>query len=355
MSYTAVPLRLEEHRTALGRLWAENMEDPRVAGVVDARMRWFYEESPYGAPRTWLTIEEPGGKPVGCGSYYPRDTFVRGRRLKAAILADFAVDKDHRVAGAAVTVQRAVATNSTPLGVDLLYGYPNKAGIQVFQRVGHKVVGEVSYWAKPLRSAYKIREFVQSPAVAEIAGLAVDALFWVDDARLFAGRALAYATETVRTADHRFDELWERASPPRLIMGERSSAYLNWRYSTFKTADYSFFCLVERASRRLAGYVAYVIDGPKVTIADLFCDDLESTAVTLLLRFAVQMRVSGVSFISLAYIGDAAFERQLEALNFMRASGSRPLVVYAKGVPEDLKDEIMDPRRWFMIDGELDI
>ena len=352
MSYAAAPLRLEEHRAALCRLWAENMEDPRIAGVVDARLRWFYDENPYGAPQTWLSIESPGDTAIGCGSWYPRDTFVRGRRLRAGILADFAVDKDHRVAGAAVTVQRAVATNS---GLELLYGYPNKAGIQVFQRVGHKVVGEVSHWAKPLRASYKIREFVQNPALAELAGLAVDAVFWADDARLLADRPLALSTEITRRADARFDDLWARAAPPRLIMGERSAAYLNWRYADFKTAEHAFFCLIERRTGRLAGYVAYAIEGRKATVADLFCADMDRDVAPLLLRFAVRMRLSGVDFISLSYIGDAAFERQLEALNFMRASGSRPLVVYSKGLPEDLKDEILDPRRWFMIDGELDI
>lgn len=372
MSYAAVPLRIEEHRAALCHLWAENMEDRRVASVINARLRWFYNENPYGAPRTWLTIQSPppaGGSPagpggapgpdgddvVGCGSYYPRDTFVRGRRLKAGILADFAIHKDHRAAGAAITVQRAVATNSAPLGVELLYGYPNKAGVQVFQRVGHKIVGEVSQWAKPLRAAYKLREFVQSPALAELAGFAVDALFWADDARLFADRPLAFSTEITRAADARFDDLWARALPPALIMGERSAAYLNWRYATFKTAEYAFFCLVERRTGRLAGYIAYAIDDRKATIADLFCADMERDAAPLLLRFAVRMRLAGIDFLSLSYIGDAAFERQLEGLNFMRASGTRPLVVYSKGLPEDLKDEILDPRRWFMLDGELDI
>jgi hypothetical protein len=191
--------------------------------------------------------------------------------------------------------------------------------------------------------------------LAEAAGVAVDALFWTDDVRHLLRAPLTYATETVRTADARFDELWQRAQPPRYIMGERSAAYLNWRYANFKTAEYRFFCLIERRTSRLAGYVAYVIDDKKATIADLFCDDLERTVTPLLLRFALQMRLDGVNFLSLSYVGNSAFEKQLESLNFMRASGSRPLVVYAKGVPEDLRDEIMDKERWFMIDGELDI
>jgi hypothetical protein len=355
MSYAAVPLRLEEHRRDLVRLWTESMEDPAIAGVVDARLRWLYNENPYGTTRTFLTLQSPGDGIVGCGSYYPRDTFIKGRRVKAAILAEFAVHKEHRVAGAAVTVQRAVATESATHGIELLYGYPNKAGVQVFQRVGHKVIGEIGYWAKPLRSAYKLREFFQSPLLAEVAGVAVDALFWADDARQLARDPLTHTTAIVRTADSRFDELWERSRPPRYIMGERSSAYLNWRYACFKTAEYRFFCLSERKTGRLVGYIAYAVSGRKVTVADLFCDDLERTAAPLLLRFALRMRLGGMNFISLSYIGNPFFERQLEALNFMRASGSRPLVVYTKGIPADLKDEIMNKDRWFMIDGELDI
>jgi Acetyltransferase (GNAT) domain len=355
MSYAAVPLRLEEHRKELVRLWTEDMGDPRIADVVDERMRWLYDENPYGATRTFLTVQSPGDGVVGCGSFYPRDTFVRGRRVKAAILCEFAVHKDHRVAGAAVTVQRAVASESAAHGVEMLYGYPNKGGIQVFQRVGHKIIGEVANWAKPLRSAYKLREFVHSSPLAKAAGALVDALFWTDDARRLVRDPFAYTTEIVRAADGRFDELWQRAQPTPYIMGERSSAYLNWRYASFKTAEHRFFCLIERRTRRLAGYVAYVIEERKVTVADMFSHDLERVTTPLLLRFALRMRLAGMNFISLSYVGNPFFEKQLEALNFMRASGSRPLVVYTKGVAEDLKDEIMNKDRWFMIDGELDI
>lgn len=355
MSYAAVPMQLQEHRRDLLRLWTESMGDRRIGSVADDRLRWLYGENPYGPARTFLTVDAPAGGVVGCASFYPRDTFVRGRRVKAAILAEFAVHKQHRAAGAAVTVQRAVAAESVAAGFELLYGYPNKAGIPVFQRVGHKVIGEAGRWVKPLRSAYKLRDLVKSPRLAEAAGFAADVLFTSADLLHLARAPLAYTTEIVEAADGRFDDLWRRAAPPPYIMGERSAAYLNWRYARFTTEKYRFFCLLERGTRRLAGYVAYAIEGRTASVADLFCADLQRAAAPLLIHFALRMRLARMNSISLCYVGSPWFEEQLSALHFLRASGSRPLVVYARGVPGDLAAEVMDKDRWFMLDGELDI
>ena len=51
--------------------------------------------------------------------------------------------------------------------------------------------------------------------------------------------------EIVDRADARFDRLWERARHHYGLAGERTSAYLNWRYAEFTTARHRFFCLTD--------------------------------------------------------------------------------------------------------------
>src|SRR5688572_21859404 len=89
-----------EYRDALLRLWADNMSDPRIGSCLPERYSWLYERNPAGQPTTVIAINDTGGEAVGCGSVYPRRMQVAGREVLAAVPADFAVDRRHRIGGA---------------------------------------------------------------------------------------------------------------------------------------------------------------------------------------------------------------------------------------------------------------
>src|SRR5262249_5659159 len=120
MAYVARPLELDAHRDALANLWRENMSDARITDVVSERMRWLYERNPAGPARTWLGVVVGSEQIVGCGSFFPRTMFVGGSAVPSGVLSDFAVDRAHRVAGAAITIQRALVKASPPAGITVL-------------------------------------------------------------------------------------------------------------------------------------------------------------------------------------------------------------------------------------------
>lgn len=412
-TYTAARIAPEEHRATLARLWRENLAEPGLDDdLVERRMRWFHEENPAGPARTWMGYHGPEREVIGSGSFYPRDTVVAGHKLKAGILGDFAVDKAHRIAGAAMSVQREIARAAREAGADFLYAFPNRASFPIFQRAGYKKVGEASMWVKPLTAAYKIDELAAGSEddrramaaaivhrAAERAGAAIPSPRWRDlwsgalpvwledrfvdaiespesplvraavraaDAALAArDRAMslmqrrAAGDELTTAADLRFDDLWARARL-RIIAGERSAAYLNWRYATFKTIDYRFFCLTEAGGTRLLGYVVYTLQGNKAVVADLFCEDFDALFELLVLRFSERMRQEGHDAVGIVYVGAPSFAERLSRIGFFarqlpKAVGSRWLIVHTDAsFPEELRKEVLDPERWFMPDGELD-
>jgi N-acetylglutamate synthase-like GNAT family acetyltransferase len=412
-TYTAERIRPEEHVTTLGRLWRDNLAGGEVPDdLVARRMRWFLEENPAGPPRTWLGLHGPAREVIGCASIYARATYVAGRRLMTGILSDFAVDKAHRIAGAAMAIQRALAQGAREAGIELVYGFPNRASFPIFQRAGFQKIAEAAVWVKPLTAGYKLRDLAAAPPearretaravverVSERAGAALPSDRWralwqgslplwmedriVDaievpdhplvravvaagDAALAARDAARLAARLRRTdgelttrADDRFDELWSRA---RLgyILGERSAAYLNWRYATFKTAEYRFFCVSDRADGRLIGYVVYTLQENKVVIVDLFCDDLDTSLELVTLKLGERLRREGHEAMGLIYVGAPSFGQRLRALGFFQRAlpkevGSRWLVARVDDqLPADVRAEVLKPERWYMPEGEID-
>lgn len=356
MSYTVKPFRLEEHRGALARLWAENMSDARIASALDGRMRWLYEERPDGPARTVLALEAESGEVVGCGSFIPRPTFVDGRPTRAGLLCDFAVTRAHRIAGAALAIQRALVEAAQADGVEWLYGYPNEKSLAVFRRIGYRLVGAASTWAKPLRAGYKLREALRSPGAAAIAAAPVDlALRALDGARSVRTRPRLRA-EPLSPSDGRTDALWDRARPSAGVAGVRSAAYLSWRYGGFTTAEHHVLGFFPRRTERLAAYAVYTIAGGRAFVRDLFGERLdEGSAGAVLLALAHHLRARGADSVSLSYVGAPAFGARLRRTGFLPRPGNRPLVVHADGLAEGPRARVLDPSSWLALDGELDI
>lgn len=356
MSYSSTSYSPEQHQKALVTLWREDFLDERIRDCVEARMRWLYEENPRGRAMTYLSVVDETKQVVGCATYFPRHVRIHGRDVRAGVLCDFAVDKQHRIAGAAIAVQRGLAKSSWPAGFQFLFGFPNAGSVAVCKRVGYKVVGSTTTWVKPLKSGYKVRSFTPAPFMVRPASAMVDMGLDVVDRALSALVGGSAATEELDAPDARFEALWERARPARGILGERTQAYLAWRYARFTTAKHWFFCLTKNGGRDLAGYVAYSLEDNHAILQDLFCEDFEQTADSLLVELARHLRQKGVWSIVLSYLGSEIFGERLRRLGFFKRPGERVMVVYLDpALSEGDKREICDPANWFMLDGELDI
>ncbi len=137
-----MPIRLEEHGEILVELWKESLAGLRDAGDLEERLHWLYEQNPSGPAQTFLAKDTATNTIIGCGSALPWNKCVNERFLKAGVPVDFAVRKEHRTAGAALTIQSAVVSCSGPGGFDFLVASPNQKSFPIFRRIGYKTVGE---------------------------------------------------------------------------------------------------------------------------------------------------------------------------------------------------------------------
>ena len=360
LAYSTIELevRNEEHRGALVRLWSENLpHHERVGQVARERLQWLYDDNPAGPPRTLLALHVEQNQIIGCGSTLRRRMWALGRMIDTGMPCDFAVTKKHRVGGAAIGIQRALVDGSNAAGLAFLCGSPNKKSLPIVKRVGYHVIGDAHAWVKPLRSAYKLRAYLKHPLLAQLAGPVVDlALRSLDLVRVPPRRA--WVGELVDRADDRFDGLWDRARERYMIMGEKTSAFLNWRYGGFTTERYRMFALTAKDGGALAGFVVFYTrpDG-KVFVVDLFAEDLQATLDQLMMGFARAMRREGHTSIYLNYVGNGAFGERLKRAGFFRTTDlKRSLVVYfEKGAPDALADGLLKRDNWLMFDGDMDI
>jgi hypothetical protein len=353
MTYAAKTFDPKLHRDALLAIWSENMSDRSIALVTERRFSWMYES---GESLTWLGVHVEEDTVIGCGSLVPRDMWVGGEKLSSGILCDFAVTKAHRIAGAAIAIQRAISSGSQSAGMKFIFGFPNKQSAAVCTRVGYKSIAKIKAFVKPLRSAYKLKERFKSPLALIPASFAVDVGLAARDLVTFAPRLETFATEVIDRADARFDDLASRVGA-QFIVGEKGSRFLNWRYADFTTKKHQFFVLKERSGeQRVIGYVVFHVASNKVFVDDLFCDfavDLDR----LLFGFSWRMRSAGYDSIMVAYAGTDALGEALVRNHFIaRPSDDRPLVVYVpKGAPPAFSEAVLDGNRWLMMDGELDL
>lgn len=354
MSYGVTPLRLDEHRDVVARLWSESMSDTGIASVVPRRLRWLYEEGPEGAPKTLLCKLEGSGEVIGCASFLPRTLRVDGRSLSAAVLCDFAVSKAHRVLGPAVVLQRGLVEAARAAGIELLYGYPNAKSLPVFQRIGYRVVGTTTSWVKPLGATDRLRSRLGEMG-ARAAALPLDGALALTDALRWFGPGMRARGEVSEHPVEGVERLWSAVRDGYGIAGERSSAYLEWRYARFPTVEHRFFA-AHGAGGELQGCAVVSLERPKAVLRDLFVDGGATREAALLLALSRRLRREGVESLLVSYLGMPRFTRELRAAGFFRRrDSSRPLVVHPDLVPAALRARVFDPASWYMLDGELDI
>ncbi len=347
-------MEVARHRDDLLHIWGHSLRRLTGANTLDARHRWMYGDNPAGVTQTWMGVHKESTDVIGCGSMVPRTLHpgaLHKPSLQAGILSDLAVVQQHRTAGPALKILRAVVKGSFAGGADALYGSPNPKSSPIFKRLRFKCIGEARTFMKPLRAETHVHKRMPVEPVAKAAAWAIDGAHRAADWATNLNRVRRFDTEIATHADDSFHRLWNRARP-RWITGEKSASYLNWRYAQFATSPNRFLRVVAPDGTLIGYVVYYVTDDNAVMVADLFCDYCRDTRLVLL-AFSDRMRAEGFATICVDYLGNDFFRDALVDCHFLERGTGRPFFVLpAKGTN---MPALNDPQRWFMLEGDLDI
>lgn len=316
---------------------------------AEQRHIWMYEANPYGPTRAWVATTSDG-EVIGVAGLTPRIVRIGRREVPAGQAIDLIVDARHRTLGPALQLQKAVTTSLQSLGLPLIYAFPNSQSEGLFLRAGYQPIAPLQYWVKPLRSEYKLRQYISSKVALNTIAFLIDiGLRLTERNRSF---CIPPGTRAVLldTFDQRFDDLWDRAALHFPIIGLRSSSYLRWRFGTYPDGRYNIFGLLT-ADDRLHAFLVFHLSGGKAFIADML-----ATGPTLLravlIEFSRRLRSEGVQAITLACHGPAWVAQTLRGVGFHYRGDVGRVLLYSDPASPPQPD-LLDS--WYLTEADRDV
>jgi hypothetical protein len=348
LAYQAALIDPAQDRAALARLWRDNLP---VRGDPAAEVDWKYLAAPAGRGEA-LVLTEDGGPPVGCAGITVRSLEHRGVPLRAALLADLAIDKPHRTAGPALVLMRASKAH-TDRAYDLVYGYPNTHAVGICRRVGYIELGQTPRYVRVLRHGGYLARRYKSPIAGRLAGAMVDAAAL--GIRLTRAIRAARSVELVwlDDVDERFDRLWTETSGAWNMACRRDAAMLRWRFLRSPDGQSRVAALVERNGGALRAYA--IVGGGRGDLAHVH--DMFGTIDALgdlLLLLVPSLTARGHTAVSIRFLGDPRIPQLLAEHNFAKRDAQRCVIVSAGASCPIDPAVVRDPASWFLTDLDED-
>ncbi len=235
----------------------------------------------------------------------------------------------------------------------LIYAFPDAKSGPVLRRVGYQALGDLGRWAKPLRSVEYLPGWLRRGLARKTLAVAADLLLRLRSPETFYRRPAGLRVWVTDHFDTRFDALWRKASPQFPIIGERTSAYLGWRFGRCPHAVHRVFCL-SGADEELLAYLVYSRRGAVVHVNDFFfADPLDLDR--LLAEFLRRMREERAEAVVTVFFGSDVVCRRLERFGFWVRPGQWKTMVYTdrQQVGSDL-GHVLGQQSWFLTRADLD-
>jgi hypothetical protein len=319
-NYAVVPADLNRDAEQIIAVWARNLA-PRTAEQLRGKLDWHYRQNPCGHGKCLLLLTGEGAV-VGAAGLGLRRMRLAGSTVLVGHASDLAVDASHRGIRPAMMLQRAMA-DCIGKDLPLIYTSPNDRALNVMRLVGFNVVSQYGRYVKVLQAG----QYMQAiPGIARvIMAPFVNAALRIRSADTWHS-SRGYRLKEVSSVDQRFDQLWDRASAQADALGERSAAFVRWRYLDCPLQKYRLLAMLTPDADRVAGYAVCAMGERKqLSVIDLLVESPEVWD-PLLYRLIGWARREGAHSISIAFAGDGGLTPRLERLGFRPRDERRAVV-----------------------------
>lgn len=312
MRYSVRALGAAEARASVLELWQR-------LGIADAGARFDWAHG--DGSRLFLLDAHDGttSRVVGMVAIEPREVFANGRRLSAALLGGFRVEKAHRTFFPALSLQRAV-TAWARSEFDLVYGFPNESAAPIMKKLGFRPLLHLSRHALLLRHARQLEEIVDGRALCRVLAAPLDAYRALS---LWRPREADQTFASITSADARFDRLFAARAFADWTCGGRDPRLVVRRLLGRPDERTTVHALSERGE--LSAWVAVHRAGDVAFVRDLQGRDVRAMATALRLA-SLESRAAGCSSVSLLCAAPPALRDALAALGFRARPSSRVMI-----------------------------
>ncbi len=344
MSYTVAECDPQGQRGSILELWRRNLPD-----APEHRYAWLYGAGPATA---WL-LKSGTGSVVGAAGLMRRELQLAGRRVRAGQAIDLNVDQSHRSIGPALSLQRALVAAVKEGRFDLIYALPNAKSEPVLRRVGYRPLGTLQRWARPLASDAPFKRWLRQKGLRKATSAVVDSFLYLNSPEAFYRRPAGLRVHVTDRFDARFDGLWERAAPQFQVIGERTSAYLNWRFCQCPQVRHRVFYLAS-ADDELLAYLVYSPGEKTAYVSDFLFNEPDKLDL-LLIEFLRQMRRQKAEVVATSFLGSHVVGRRLKRLGFwMRPSDWKAMLYVDRQRLGPEAEGLGDAESWFLTRADVD-
>ncbi|MBN2296546.1 MAG: GNAT family N-acetyltransferase [Pirellulales bacterium] len=353
MAYTIEQPECRDARDEVLALWKRNLER-----ATRQRYEWLYESGP---AQEWIVRDE-SNTAVGSMGMMGRTMKVFDEIRPVGQPIDLNVDKQHRLGGPAMQLQRSLTEAVDNGHIVLAYGLPNAQAEPVLRRVGYKVLGTMGRWTRPLRVDNLLSRRLNNPFLRKATAGAINTGLWLSARETRCRRRKGVRSEVVDRFDERFDRLWLAARDKYAIIGERNSEYLQWRFAQCPDVRYRTLCLCDDRDRLLA-YLTYSQSEGRSYVGDmLFADnrDLE----LLLAEFIWELRRHRNTAVTMIFYGDPFIANTLRKFGFYHRQSQWKVMIYpnrdelANAAASDDRDasfaRATQKENWFITRADID-
>ena len=348
MSYSIFKINLEKNKNNVINFWKSNFPS-----WPENKFTWFYQNNPYGPASCWIIMDTKTSTVVGSTAIFPRKVFVNGKLLLGGITGDFGVDRRYRIVGPALKLQKAGISESSKNNFAFLYGYPNEKSEPIQRRAGFNKIGSTSRMVKILRSEDYLTTHLTVPFIAKLFSKPVDLILKLLSTESSYKTSRHVAFDVLTSFDKRFDELWEKASTQYIVTGERTSEFLNWRFTQCPYKRYNIFAMTRKQTGEILGYIVYYFVRKNVNIADLLVVDMNKHIDALLSEFILFQRKKSTETISVIFFGNEILMNKLKRYQFSVRSDVRNIVVYSP-TNAPFSSYLLDINSWYLMEGDND-
>lgn len=346
--FTTSEVPISQHADQISSLWRRNLGD-LDEDTASAKLRLGYIDNPagHGVGIVLRDQSSDSESPAGVICVHPRRIHLGDRVVAGGNLADYAVESAYRTLGPALMLmKKALAIGRERL--ELLYGLPNAKSGAVCRRAGMSTIGEFRRYARVLSSHHPRVESLAPAVVRPLSPLLNQALAVVERVRsLTLGPALK--PEPVGFDHPGLDEIWARR-PRDLLLSERSSGMLMWRYGVIGRGAWQLTLFRDRKGTP-HGYVVWRMHDGFAEVGDFFTPDPARLTAPVIGRFCRMAQSLGAWGVNVRFFGAPAVEAGLLKAGLSRREDDRLVVL---DTPAQADRQYTEAALWYLTEFDND-
>lgn len=346
MAYTIVKANLKLDADKILQFWKKNF-----SAWPSEKFEWFYLNNIRGLADCWFLLDSQVEQIIGVAAVFPRVFYHNGAPLSVGIAADFAVDKNHRTLGAALQLQKSIVKYCGDPSYVFIYGYPNPRSEIVQKRVGFKKNCSISRFVRVLQTRRLMANHIKNKYLLTFLSFICDCGLFLFARESRIRRDARYTFEVLDCPDDRFDFLWEKARIFFSFIGERSRAFLTWRFAQCPYREYKFFTVTDTKNNALIGYIIYYEYERTVCVADVLYLDINIFSSVILPGFIKSINKYNFDNISILTNRNNGVVNFFKKFLFIKRDEDRNLMVYSSSNFLDVNSEL-NPIYFFEADND---